>query len=72
MGITSQVRIIDGGRAGEAIRQAAERLGADAIVLGAHGHGRAHEALLGSVSGDVVRHARRPVFVIPAVRSGDG
>jgi len=71
LGITSHVRIVDGGRAAEAIRQAAERLGADAIVLGAHGHGRAHEALLGSVSGDVVRHARRPVFVIPAVRPGD-
>jgi len=65
LGITSRFHVIDGGRAGEAIRQAAERLGADAIVLGAHGHGRAYRALLGSVSEDVVRHARRPVFVVP-------
>lgn len=65
LGVNSRVHVIDGGRAGEAIRQAGERLGADAIVVGTHGHGRAYRALLGSVSEDVVRHARCPVFVVP-------
>jgi nucleotide-binding universal stress UspA family protein len=63
--ITTHVTVIDGGRAGQAIVQAAERLAADAIVLGSHGRGSAHRALLGSVSQDVVRHARRPVLVVP-------
>ena len=66
LGITTRIHVIDGGAAAAAVRQAAERLGADAIVLGAHGHGRAYHALLGSVSEEVVRHANRPVFVVPA------
>ncbi len=45
--------------------QAAERLWADAIVVGTHGHGGATRALVGSVSDEVVRHAGRPVFVVP-------
>lgn len=63
--ITTHVTVIDGGRAAQAILQAAERLAADAIVLGSHGRGGAYRALLGSVSQDVVRHARRPVLVVP-------
>jgi nucleotide-binding universal stress UspA family protein len=36
---------------------------APAIVLGAHGHGRLGEVLLGSVSRDVIRHAPCSVVV---------
>jgi nucleotide-binding universal stress UspA family protein len=35
-----------------------------AIVVGAHNRGRLAEALLGSTSRDVVRHATRPVVVV--------
>jgi nucleotide-binding universal stress UspA family protein len=66
LGITTHVTIIDGGRAGVALVQAAERLWADAVVLGSHGRGGASRALLGSVSDEVVRRAGRPVFVVPA------
>jgi nucleotide-binding universal stress UspA family protein len=65
LGITTHVTIVDGGKAGAALVQTAERLWADAIVVGTHGHGGATRALVGSVSDEVVRHAGRPVVVIP-------
>ena len=65
LGITTHVSVIDGGQAATAIRQAAERLTADAIVLGSHGRGGAYRAFMGSVCEAVVHQARRPVLVIP-------
>jgi nucleotide-binding universal stress UspA family protein len=65
LGITTHVTLIDGGRAAQAVLQAAERLSVDAIVLGSHGRSGASRALLGSVSEEVVRHAHRPVLVVP-------
>ncbi len=65
LGITTHVRVIDGGKAGEALVQAGERLWVHAIVVGSHGRGGAARALLGSVSDHVVRHAGRPVFIVP-------
>jgi len=44
----------------------ADRLNADLIVLGSHGHGAIHRALLGSVSEHVLHHARRPLLILPA------
>ena len=66
VGITTHVTVIDGGKAAEAITQAAERLVVDAIVLASHGRGGALRSLLGSVSHAVVRHARHPVLVVPS------
>jgi nucleotide-binding universal stress UspA family protein len=68
LGITTHVSIIDGGRAAEAIVAAAERLNVDAVNLGSHGRGGVSRAVLGSVAEAVVRHARRPVLVVPAPR----
>ena len=39
---------------------------ADAIVVGAHGHGRLGEVFLGSTSRDVIRHSPLPVVVTRA------
>jgi nucleotide-binding universal stress UspA family protein len=64
-GITTHVTVIDGGRAGEAIAQAAERFVADAVVLGSQGSGGARWPLIGRVSQAVMRHTRRPVLVVP-------
>lgn len=50
----------------ETILQEAKRLGADLIVLGSHGHGALHRALLGSVSEGVLHHASCPVVILPA------
>jgi nucleotide-binding universal stress UspA family protein len=67
-GITTHVTVIDGGRAGDAIVQASERLVVDAVVLGSHGKGGALKSLLGSVSHRVVENSRRPVLIIPSPR----
>ena len=67
-GITTHVTVIDGGRAGDAIVQASERLVVDAVVLASHGKGGALKSLLGSVSHAVVGNSRRPVLIIPSAR----
>lgn len=51
------------GRPGAAIVTAAERNGADLIVLGSRGHGPFVSALLGSVAAEVVDRAPCPVLV---------
>jgi nucleotide-binding universal stress UspA family protein len=38
---------------------------ADLLVLGSHGHGRLHHAVLGSVSEECIRQAPCPVVVVP-------
>lgn len=38
----------------------------DLLVLGSHGRGHLHQALLGSVSESCVRHGATPVVVVPA------
>jgi nucleotide-binding universal stress UspA family protein len=52
-----------------AICDAAERLGADVICMGSHGHSRVGAALLGSVAQSVIARAHRPVLVVPPPRS---
>ncbi|HEY7596129.1 MAG TPA: universal stress protein [Actinophytocola sp.] len=37
------------------------------LVLGYHPHSRVSEFLLGRVTGECLRHARRPVVLVPAV-----
>jgi nucleotide-binding universal stress UspA family protein len=49
----------------EEIVTLAEELGAALIVVGKRDRGRIRRALAGSVSDWVVRHAHRPVLVIP-------
>ena len=50
----------------ETILHEADRLQADVIVLGSHGHGALHRALLGSVSEGVLHRAACPVVLIPS------
>jgi nucleotide-binding universal stress UspA family protein len=47
----------------ETIVAKAKELDAVAIVVGAHGHGRLGEVILGSTSREVIRHAHCPVLV---------
>jgi nucleotide-binding universal stress UspA family protein len=58
------------GRPAKAIAEIARETGCDLIVMGAHGHGRLHHALIGSTSDAVVRHADRPVLLIRASCTG--
>ncbi len=47
----------------------AERLEADLVVLGSHGHRPIYELLVGSVAEGVVRAGKLPVLLVPAQRT---
>lgn len=55
------------GAAGESILAAAGAEAADLIVVGSHCRGGVQRLLLGSVSDQIVRHARVPVLVVRPV-----
>jgi len=55
---------LEPGEPAEAICRVAREVNADTIVVGSHGYG-AINALLGSVSHDLLRIADRPVTVVP-------
>jgi nucleotide-binding universal stress UspA family protein len=50
----------------ETILAEAARLHADLIVVGSHGHGALHRALLGSVSEGVLHRATCPLLILPS------
>jgi nucleotide-binding universal stress UspA family protein len=52
----------------ETVLEEAERLEADLLVIGSHGHGAVYDLLVGSVSEGLVRRSDRPVLVVPAGR----
>ncbi|MFQ5529134.1 MAG: universal stress protein, partial [Gemmatimonadota bacterium] len=43
-----------------------EKLGADLIVVGSHGHGAVFDMLVGSISSEVIRRSPVPVLVVPS------
>lgn len=50
----------------ESIQNECERLQADLIVVGSHGHGSFYNLLIGSVTADVLKRATCPVLVVPS------
>jgi nucleotide-binding universal stress UspA family protein len=58
-----EVHVLSADHAGQAICQAAERLGADLIVLGTHGRTMLARAALGSVADHVLTNTRRPLLI---------
>ena len=50
----------------ETILKNAEKLNAELIILGTHGHGVIHKVLVGSVSASIIKKATCPVMLIPA------
>lgn len=66
LGITTHVSVIDGGTPADTLVAAAERLNVDAISVGSHGRSGVKRAMLGSVAEAVLRHARRPVLIVPS------
>ncbi len=64
LGITTHIQVIDGGKPGDAIAQAARRVEADAIVMGSHGSYGLRRTLLGSIAESVLHNADVPVYVI--------
>jgi nucleotide-binding universal stress UspA family protein len=63
-GVEAAALVVMGSTA-ERIKEAADHVGASHIVIGSHGHGGLHHLLVGSVTEEVVRHADRPVVVVP-------
>ncbi len=64
-GIDAQAILLKGDAA-KLILEKADDLAVEMIILGSHGHGLLHKALVGSVSEAVIRHARRNIMVVPA------
>ncbi len=54
----------------ESILRESSKLGASLIVMGSHGHGALHRALVGSTSEGVLRHADVPVLIVPSPHAG--
>jgi nucleotide-binding universal stress UspA family protein len=50
----------------EMILKEADRLDADLILIGSHGHGAVFRLLLGSISEGVLRRTKIPVMIIPS------
>lgn len=63
-GVDTTALLIQGATAATILREA-QRLDARMIVIGSHGHGRAWQMLIGSVSEAVLREATCPVLVVP-------
>jgi nucleotide-binding universal stress UspA family protein len=60
-----QTRLVRG-RPARRILEIAQECACDLIVMGFHGHGRLHHALIGSVSDSVLRESRLPVLLMRA------
>ena len=65
-GVDAQAILVKGDAAKLIIQKAGD-LGVEMIILGSHGHGLLHKALLGSVSESVIRHARCNIMIVPAI-----
>jgi nucleotide-binding universal stress UspA family protein len=63
-GVVAKTHVFHGDDAAEAIGEAAERLGADVVVIASRGRGAITRLFLGSVADKVLRHCRRPVLVL--------
>jgi nucleotide-binding universal stress UspA family protein len=59
------------GQPGEQIVEQAERLEADYIVMGSHGHGAFYDLLVGSTTTRVLKQATCAVAVVPPVKTRD-
>ena len=69
-GLVVESHLLDGEPAA-AILKCAEHVGADHLVLGAHGHSRLQEWLLGSVARNVQSRASCPVTTLRALEDRD-
>lgn len=56
------------GSVADEILDQADAIEADFIVMGTHGHGAMHHLLVGSATKGVLKHATRPVLLVPSPR----
>jgi nucleotide-binding universal stress UspA family protein len=57
------------GAVAEEILKEADAVSADLIVMGTHGHGAVYNFLVGSATKGVLKHATRPVLLVPSSQS---
>lgn len=57
------------GLVADEILDQADAIEADFIVMGTHGHGAMHHLLVGSATKGVLKHAIRPVLLVPNPKS---
>ena len=67
-GVNANAVLVEGASAATILKEA-DRLEADLIVIGSHGHGKVYEVLVGSVCDGVVRRSTCPVMIVPHGRS---
>jgi nucleotide-binding universal stress UspA family protein len=63
-GVTVRAHVITGDDPAQTIGEAAERLGADVVVIASRNRGGLSRVLLGSVADKVLRACRRPVLIL--------
>jgi len=63
-GVDSTALLVQGPTV-QTILDQAERLQADMVIAGTHGHGRVFDALLGSTSSELMRHSSKPTLIVP-------
>ena len=64
-GIKVTALLLQGETVATILREAA-KLKAEMIVVGSHGHGALHKAILGSVSEGIIQKASCPVLIVPS------
>lgn len=67
-GIDTTALLVQGATA-ESILREADKLSADAILMGARAHGTVRKFFVGSISAEVIHHATRPVLLVPPPES---
>jgi nucleotide-binding universal stress UspA family protein len=65
-----EAHVAEGVNIAEAIGAVADRIGADLIIMGTHGHTGLVHAFLGSVAERTLRYARCPVLTVRAPEDG--
>jgi len=65
VGLAVTPLLVQGPTAATLLKEA-ERIKADMIIVGSHGHGAVHHLLVGSVTEDILKQARCPLVVVPA------
>lgn len=64
-GVVAEALLVQGPTA-ETLVLESERLKADMVVMGSHGHGALYSAVMGSTSNQVLRDSRVPVLIVPS------
>ncbi len=65
-GVSARAQVF-GGLLLETVLEQIEHLDPDLVIMGSHGHGSLYHLIVGSITEGVIRHASRPVLVIPSV-----